>query len=415
MRIAYVANYQGPSLVRSRPCLHNFSLAARVKIQLIAELLQASSHEVEIISQGALEPQVGADRFRFRFYPPFSESELFHPKIPIYYASALSVKFLIGFWESFQAQRLLRARHNHRPFDIVIIYNLQRAQIGCARYAIRQLGLPVILQYEDDSFVDVHGQAANGLTSHYSRQICRQVLTSISGGTAVSPYLLSHLPSEVPKLLLRGVVSKEILRSSQGAKVHKKNWVVFSGTHERTQGLEQMITAWRMLELPNWELHIAGVGPITSTLEELAKSTHNIVFHGLLSREDNASMLCAAKIGMNPQDVTKTPGNVFAFKIVEYLAAGTHVITTPRGALEPELESGVSYISDNAPQTIAACLKQVISDRRYECTAVEATLQTYGPNAVCKSLNNLLEKVTAGMGKARPGPQDDVVASARGQ
>jgi hypothetical protein len=57
----------------------------------------------------------------------------------------------------------------------------------------------------------------------------------------------------------------------------------------------------------------------------------------------------------------------------------------------------------------------VISDRRYECTAVEATLQTYGPDAVSKSLNNLLEKVTAGMGKARPGPQDGVVASARGQ
>ena len=410
MRIAYVANYQGPSLVKSRPCLHNFSLAARVKIQLIAELLQRSSHEVEIISQGALEPQVGADRFRFRFYPRSYESELFHPQIPIYYVSALSVRFLIGLWESIQTQRLLRARHKHRPYDVVFIYNMQRAQIGCAQYAIRRLGLPVVLQYEDDSFVDVHGQVANGVISRYGRNACRMVLKSISGGTAVSPYLLSHFPPHIPRLLLRGVVSNEILKSSQGSS--KKNWVVFSGTHEGTQGLEQLVKAWRMLVLPDWELHIAGLGPLTSALEKMAEGARNIRFHGLLNRKDNASLLCAARIGMNPQDVTKTPGNVFAFKIVEYLAAGAHVITTPRGTLEPELEAGVTYISDNSPGTIAACLKQVIRDRRHECTAVEATLQTYSPDAVSRSLNKLLEEVIAGKGEQRPRPEARVVASA---
>ena len=45
----------------------------------------------------------------------------------------------------------------------MILYNMQRAQIGCAPYAVRQLGLPVILQYEDDAFVDVHGRPATGL------------------------------------------------------------------------------------------------------------------------------------------------------------------------------------------------------------------------------------------------------------
>ena len=215
MRIAYIANYQGPSLVKKRPCLHNLSLAARVKIQLIAELLQRRSHQVEIISQGNLEPQVGADAFRFRFYPAFSETELFHPDIPTHYASAISVRFLIGFWESIQAQRLLKAKHKCRPYDAVIIYNMQRAQIGCARYAIRHLGLPVILQYEDDSFVDVHGHAGNGLISRYHRGICRKILNAVSGCTGVSPYLLAQLPSHTPRLLLRGVVSNEVLNVSQ--------------------------------------------------------------------------------------------------------------------------------------------------------------------------------------------------------
>ena len=140
--------------------------------------------------------------------------------------------------------------------------------------------------------------------------------------------------------LLRGVVSDEILRLGQGGRGSTQNWVVFSGTHEGTQGLEQLIKGWRSLDLPGWELHISGHGPLTPILHQLAEGDPSIVFHGLLDREENARLLCSARIGMNPQDLTTTPGNVFAFKIVEYLAAGLHVITTPRGAVEPELEAG---------------------------------------------------------------------------
>lgn len=401
MRIAYVANYQGASLVEARPCAHNFSLAARVKIQLIAEMLQASSHEVEIISQGSLEPQIGRDRLRFRFYRSFSESDLFHQNIPIHYLSALSVRFLIGFWESFQARRLLAARHRRRPFDVVIIYNLQRAQIGCALYAMRHLGLPVILQYEDDQFVDVHGHAVTGLTSKINQRACRDVLRSIAGGTAVSPYLLSQMPADIPKILLRGAVGQETLRAAREVNGSKRKWVVFSGTHESTQGIEQLIRAWRMLDVSDWELHIAGHGPLTPALQELSVGAANIIFHGLLNREQNSRLICNSRIGMNPQDLTKVPGNVFAFKIVEYLAAGNHVITTPRGALEPELEAGITYIEDNSLETIAACLKQVIDERHYERTAVDAALRSYGPDSVSRALNTLLNQVTTGNGKSR--------------
>jgi glycosyltransferase involved in cell wall biosynthesis len=394
MRIAYIANYQGPDLVKNRPCLYNFSLAARVKVQLIAELLRQSSHDVEIISQGSLEPLVGRNRFRFKFYPRVLDGERFHPDIPIRYVSALSVKYLIGFWESLQAQRLLETGHKRSPYSAVIIYNMQRAQVGCAHYALRQLGLPVVLQYEDDSFVDVHGQSGSGLRTRYRVSSYRKLLRSISGGTAVSPYLMDQFPADTPKILLRGIVSDEILRTSQGAKASKKNWVVFSGTHEGTQGIEQLVDAWQLLNIPDWELHIAGRGPITSLLEQKAKGNRGIIFHGLLNRAENARMLCAARIGMNPQDLTKTPGNVFAFKIVEYLAAGTHVVTTPRGALEPELKAGVTYIADNIPSTIAACLRQLIETRGYERTAEQAALEVYGPDAVSKSLNRLLEQVT---------------------
>ena len=87
---------------------------------------------------------------------------------------------------------------------------------------------------------------------------------------------------------------------------------------------------------------------------------------------------------------------MFAFKTIENLAAGLHVITTPMGALEREIECGITYIPDNKVETIAATLRQVIADRCYERTAAEAARQTYGPEAVSKSLNKLIAQVMAG-------------------
>ena len=53
MRIAYVAPYQGPTLLTRRPIVRNRSMSNAVKIELIATLLRERSHDVEVISQGA--------------------------------------------------------------------------------------------------------------------------------------------------------------------------------------------------------------------------------------------------------------------------------------------------------------------------------------------------------------------------
>lgn len=387
MRIAYIAHYQGPALQRQRPSLRNLSLAMKVKLELICELLQRHAHEIEVLSQGE------ADRFEFRFYRSLQETEPFDSRTPVFYTSALPIRHVNGFWSSHRLVSLFASRHRLAPFDLVIIHNLKRAHLACADYAMRRLNVPVILEYEDDSFVDVAGQQAEGFKANYHRVTCRKALKTMSGCMAVSPYLLAQLPFGIPKLLLRGVVNDTIVRLNYQSTGSRNNWVVFSGTHEGTQGLVQMITAWNQLGLPDWQLHIAGRGAITPQLEKLAANNPSIIFHGLLSRDENARLLCKARIGMNAQDVTRTPGNVFAFKIIEYLAAGLHVITTPRGELEPELEAGISYIHDNTPEAIATGLTQVMSGHHYLRTAQSAAIRLFGSEAVAQGLHKLVEEV----------------------
>ena len=169
---------------------------------------------------------------------------------------------------------------------------------------------------------------------------------------------------------------------------------MFSGTHSPFQGLEQLIEAWKQARLSGWELHIAGQGAITNLLHTLSENDPSIVFHGMLSREENVELLSRGKITVVAYDISKTIG--FSFKTLECLAAGMHVITTRLTSLEgldPQLKAGLTYIDDNNPETISTNLKKVIEERRYERTVQKAALERYGPAAVSQSLDEFLNQV----------------------
>lgn len=395
MRIAYVANYQGATLLTRRPIVLNRSLANTIKLELIAGMLQASRHDVEVLSQGEVaDPRTG-------FYRSFSELQPFHPQIPVFYASVLRIKRLEPLWSSLRMIQLLRDRHRASPFDLVMIWNLKHSQLACADYAIRRLRIPVILEYEDDAFVTIGGKQPSR-SSVGQRAYSTRILHRLSGCLACSPWLLRQIPAGIPKLLLRGVVGADIVAGSYDNQSEKKNWVLFSGTHSKQYGIELLISAWGKMELPGWELHITGDGEQAVALRKLTASNPSIRFHGYVSRHELVRLMCASKICINPHELSETPGNVFAFKIIEYLAAGAHVITTPMGVVEEEIEQGITYMPDNNPEAITAALKQVITARKWEQSVKQFICDTYGPAAVAKSLNGLIMQAVEGR-KGVPG------------
>ena len=233
----------------------NISLSNTVKIELIASLLRANNHEVEVISQGEVIEH------KLTFYPSFSELQRFDSAIPVYYSSSLPIRRLNGFWSNFHTLQLLKARHRAAPFDLAIIFNLKGPQVTCANYALRRLRLPVVLEYEDDRFVNVVGRGEDhNFLSEYRNQACKSLLEVVSGCIGVSPYLLSQLPENVPKMLLRGVVGDDLSRASQGMTEARLNRILFSGTHIASNGIANLIAAWRVAPIPGWELHITGQG-----------------------------------------------------------------------------------------------------------------------------------------------------------
>jgi hypothetical protein len=276
---------------------------------------------------------------------------------------------------------------------LVIILNFKGPQVACADYALRRLRLPVVLEYEDDRFVDIVGKE-KGLLESYRARRCRRLLTQISGCIGVSPHLLSQVPEDTPRMLLRGAVADDIMQASKVPTCKRANRILFSGTHIESSGVHRLMEAWRSGPIPGWELHITGHGQLTPRLREVAANIPGVFFHGLVTREQLIQLMSSAEICVNPHAVSQVQGNVFAFKVIEYLAAGAHCLTTPMGQLEQELERGITYMPDNEPATISATLKRVIEEPRFARTAPQAAQQTYGKQAVSESLNIFLEQVS---------------------
>jgi len=388
MRIAYVAPYHGPELLRRRPIVRNRTMSGATKMELIARLLQSKGHSVDVISQGEVVENT------FTFYPSFDEPDRFHPDIPVQYASAWPIRRVNGAWSDWRTLEMFKGCHRANRYDVIIIYNLKGPQLACAQYAI-QKGIPVILEYEDDRFVNVVGERQADLLTRFYLRSCARLIEQVSGGVAVSPFLLSKLPDRVPKLLLRGVIGEDLITAAQRSVGTKKNVILFSGTHIESNGVGELISAWKLSPLPGWELHITGYGHLTESLRSMAAGVDGLRFHGLVDRERLIELMTSATICINPHAVSRTPGNVFAFKLVEYLAAGAHVITTPMGALEADLEIAMTYMGDNSPATIASTIKDVVAAGRYRSTAMEAAHHNYGPQAVSTALDGLVQAVAA--------------------
>ena len=175
-------------------------------------------------------------------------------------------------------------RQRSAPFDVVIIYNLKQPQVECARSAAQRLGLPVVVEYEDDAFVDIGGISEQGWLTRIRLKRAQGVLDAAAGCIGVSPFLLSRFSARPPGMLLRGVVSTQVMEAGR-RHFSRPNRVVFSGTSFRSKGLVPLIKGWKLCGLKDWELHIAGDGELATMLREMARDDSSIVFHGLLGAE----------------------------------------------------------------------------------------------------------------------------------
>lgn len=379
MNIAYVAGYQSEFLIEKRNLKRNRALAASKKIGMIAEALAVKNHKVQIFSTGPVREN------SLIFYPKFTQ--LIKNTIKVHFASALDMPFFSIIWSIFSLLFVFREECRKEKFNAIIIYNVGLPEITCAYYALLRYKTPIVLEYEDSAVVNRMGKKS--IKTFIWMNYAKKLLNNLSACIAPSPYLLESINCQY-KLLVRGIFENNVFTK---AKENKKKQIVFAGTLSKSKGILELLDAWSLVNIPDWTLHIAGTGPLKEIVALKVSSMNNAVYHGFIAEEDLVSLLTTSAICINPHKVSENPGNVFAFKIIEYIAAGAHIITTPMGAVEKEIENYITYIESYSVTSIAETIEMVINKKMYTKINPEYVYNQYSLEAVASRLNEMLEKI----------------------
>lgn len=388
MRIAYLANYQGADLIARRQIRRNLALAGSQKIYSIASLLAGSGHDVVVFSMGAVAERQGGR------YSSFDSSPATGSPVRVRYAAALDVPIISQLIGMYELRRIFREEQAKQPFDIVILYNLSFAEALIARQVALNWNIPIVLEYEDDTDIMPDGRRTwKNIVWRWTRRLLRSKAQAVF---APSPELLAQF--ETPhKCLLRGVLGDDIRIALREQKIRPANplRVLFAGSVQFSKGVDLLCEAWQLAQLPNAELHIVGDGPMRLALQGQYAAS-GIRFHGFLSRDQLIQLLVSANVCVNPHRAGQVKsGNVFPFKMIEYLGAGCPVISTKMGYIEPELEMGICFAKSESPTDLAVALKAVCDNYAEWAMrgqmAQSAAWQAYAPEVVSSKLCALLE------------------------
>jgi glycosyltransferase involved in cell wall biosynthesis len=356
MRVAYFAHYQGDDIIARRRLRRNISLAGSQKMRLIGSMLVEIGHEVTIFSTGSV-----AER-RPRIHKSFSAHLDYCANVEVHYSTAFDMP-LIG--QAFSSQSLwqaFKAEHTKRPFNLVLVYNCSVPETYTALRAKHRFDLPTILEYEDDvGFMQDGSKSWRNTIWTFLRTLLQP---RVSGIVAATPELMAQF-GHVPGVLLRGALDSEYVThfSDRKSGDSASTDVVYSGSITDSKGVDRLCAAWKQLALKSARLHVVGHGPALPKLKQQFGPRDGICFHGYVDRGRLLEILTLSKICVNPNRVNAAvSGNVFPFKLVEYLGAGRPVVSTPLGSLEPELAQAIFTTKDDSIEALAAGIESIVNN-----------------------------------------------------
>ena len=299
-------------------------------------------------------------------------------------------------WNLFDVQAAIECVLNLGEPQLVWLYNGYAFESLFGRAMAKRIGCPVILELEDWHFS--RGRGLNP-KPYLDWAIWRSLMPHISYAFSVNSTLADRLGGISSKVgLFPGIVSEGIKTISKKnppfSSITKPIVVGYFGGLSSEKGADLVLALVKYL--PNdFKLVVTGAGPLeTDFIEAAEENSARIQFHGRVNEDRLLGLISQCDVILNPHSpISKMADGVFPFKVIEGIASGRLVISTPvpgRG-LETVLQ-GVKFIDHG----FSALLDAVIASRdiytRESCVissgATEAA-RMFDENAILDIVKNI--------------------------
>ena len=326
MNVVYIAPV-APQSYRARHNDRGYQLGGFRKAELTLEALTNNGLDVTVLSSAVTH----VNRLQWRR----DETETWQlpsgRTVEVRYPSTLAIRPFGSLLNAMRAPwapgRLLR----DAPPDCVVSYNTYVFESLASLSIKRRCGVPILLQVEDLPLA--RRREYRNLKPWLDQRFWSPMLRGASGFTAVNQSIFEVLPRDKPKRLLPGIIDDRLLQIADRRRApfaDRTRTVGYFGGLASEKGVSVLLGAVDSLPEP-WCLKVAGSGPLESDFEALSRARPDrLEFLGNLAGPDLFVALCSCDATLVPREAITEGGiGVFPFKVLEYLVAETHIISTP--------------------------------------------------------------------------------------
>ena len=323
----------------------------------LAELLSLKGNNIYVVD--CPEPNL------FHLFNGFSTTVLtkFHrlydnAEITIIRPPSILVKGLNRISHFLTCKKILKKIIQEKNIDIILLYGVATNGLQTCQLS-REFEIPVVFRLLDIAHGLVKIPFLDKIIKNLEKQVFKNSSKTFTTTEHLSKYAVSMGSSlENTEKFLYGVNTKIFFPMSKDLSLlHKLKFsdndkiLVFMGTIYNFAGLDYFISKFYLIEkqFSNVKFLIVGDGPYKKTLEKIILK-HNleskIHITGFVDQKEIPNYLSLADICINTFDINDVTKRIIPTKILEYLACGKPVITTPLLGIKeffPSEDFGVSY------------------------------------------------------------------------
>ena len=291
-------------------------------------------------------------------------------------------------WVNYTRQALRHVRSG----DVVLIDNYEFIYVFAALWLKLFRRARFILEFEDGKHLIDRGwsRALSGLAETLGRRLVRAAILA-------HPGLGRRLPRNLPTILVPGFVTRPEPppeRPPVRGEVH----FLYSGSMDRTRGVDLLLAALPLLPEVGWHVHISGSGTLEKEVARVAQEAGwqgRMTFHGILAAADYAALTRRCHVGLNCQRRSDPISAVtFPSKVFSYLSAGLLIISSRASEVGAVCGNACVYYEEETPAALAEAMQRVIRNHEELSHREEADklAVSYGIEGTARRLAELFEK-----------------------
>lgn len=338
--------------------------------QDFAERLSGRGHSVEVIDFNESCPR-SPERVSRTGEGTVTVSPVPHSNLPI-------LKYAEG---RLRFRQMLKKRLDAGTVDVAVVYSVFINGTQTLELC-RQRGVPVVCRVLDAYHRLRNGRMSQALLRSGERYLYRHADRVLVTNERMARYVSEIAGRDVGSrtaVLDHGVDTGHFRPSPRDPALAARfglepdaRVALFLGTTYSFSGLERLIDRLPAIvaRMPDFRLVVVGAGELDDALRAAVQRTgmHGRVhLTGMIAYPDLPAYLSLATLAINPFEINDITRDIVPIKLLQYLASGLPVLSTPLPDVTrkfPEGESGIRYSNSDRSEDFVDTMIELLQDRQ---------------------------------------------------